>query len=120
MRDVQNGTLDDVIRIHEDLCTVVFNTVSAYSVWFVVHWFTYAAAFVVSIILMSEVMMTVKNPIPMVYVFICLLSVWSLYVFLLPCIFAARITSKCAGKRSNLTMNWLFTLAYFAHGDVVA
>ena len=32
IRELQDGTLDDVIRIHEDLCTVVFSTVSAYSV----------------------------------------------------------------------------------------
>ena len=44
IRDLQNGSLDDVIRIHEELCTVVFSTVSAYSVWFVLHWFTYGAA----------------------------------------------------------------------------
>lgn len=54
IRDVQNGTLDDVIRIHENLCTVVFNTVSAYSVWFVLHWFTYGAGVVVAVIFFSE------------------------------------------------------------------
>ncbi|PFX21139.1 Transposon Tf2-11 polyprotein [Stylophora pistillata] len=32
IRDIENGTLDDVIRIHEDLCTVVLTTVSAYRV----------------------------------------------------------------------------------------
>ena len=116
MQDLQNGTLDDIIEIHEDLCTVVFNTVSAYSVWFVVHWFSYGAGIVVEIILISKEMMTDKNPTPVVYkVYICHLLVCFLYVFILPCFCAARITSKCAGKRNKLAINWSFTLAYYDH-----
>ena len=50
----QNSTLDDVINIYENLCTVVFNTVSAYSVWFVVHWLSYGAGVVLSVIYISK------------------------------------------------------------------
>ncbi|XP_078358420.1 uncharacterized protein LOC144643130 [Oculina patagonica] len=99
IRDVQNGTLDDVIRIHEDLCTVVFNTVSAYSVWFVLHWFTYGAGVIVAVIYLSEeVVLSVKYHTPsMDLVFLGVIFVSLLYLFILPCICAARITSSCAG-----------------------
>ena len=69
------------------------------------------------IILISKEMMTDKNPTPVVYkVYMCLLLVWFLYVFILPCFYAARITSECAGKRNKLAINWSFTLAYYDHG----
>ena len=96
MRDVQSGTLDDVIRIHEDLCTVVFSTVSAYSVWFVLHWFTYGASLLVAAIYISEEILLKAPKVNLVYLgflFVCLL-----YLFLLPCVCAAKITSHCAGK----------------------
>ncbi|KAJ7336691.1 hypothetical protein OS493_011913 [Desmophyllum pertusum] len=96
IRDVQNGTLDDLIIIHEDLCTVVFNTVSAYSLWFVLHWFTYGAGVVVHIILTSEELLD-NNQTLSVKVYISCLLVCYLYVFALPCFCAARITSSCAG-----------------------
>jgi len=95
IRDVQSGALDDVIRIHEDLCTVVFNTVSAYSVWFVLHWFTYGASLLVAAIYISEEILLKAPKVNLVYLgflFVCLL-----YLFLLPCVCAAKITSHCAG-----------------------
>ncbi|KAL9983362.1 hypothetical protein ACROYT_G005521 [Oculina patagonica] len=96
IRDVQNGTLDDVIRIHEDLCTVVFNTVSAYSVWFVVHWFTYGVGVVAAVIFMSElVFFWDKYPV-FFKVTISFFLLCFFYVFILPCVCAARITSSCA------------------------
>ena len=100
IREVQYGTLDDVIRIHENLCTVVFNTVSAYSVWFVLHWVTYGAGVVVAVIYLSEqVASSVKYRTPsMDLVFLVLTFVGLLYLFVFPCFCAARITSRCAGK----------------------
>ena len=101
IRDVQNGTLDDVIRIHENLCTVVFNTVSAYSVWFVLHWFTYGAGVVVAVIFFSEeVALSVEHHTSSMYlVFDGLIFVCLLYLFIFPCFCASRITSCCQGKR---------------------
>lgn len=99
IRDVQ--TLDEVIRIHEDLCTVVFNTVSAYSVWFVLHWFTYGAGIVVDIILISKEIIADSDPTATMFkISLCLILVGVLYLFILPCFYAARITSKCNGKRN--------------------
>ncbi|XP_078358409.1 uncharacterized protein LOC144643123 isoform X4 [Oculina patagonica] len=99
IQDVQNGTLDDIIKIHEDLCTVVFNTVSAYSVWFVVHWFTYGAGAVVAVIYISEesISRAKYHTHAMEFVFLGLLLVCVLYLFVFPCACAARITSNCAG-----------------------
>ena len=102
IRELQDGTLDDVIRIHEDLCTVVFSTVSAYSVWFVIHWFTYAAGVLLFIIWVStEVEQLLRNGIgipTVVLVYDGVILVCLVYLFLLPCVCAARITSGCAGK----------------------
>ena len=100
IQDVQNGTLDDVIRIHENLCTVVFNTVSAYSVWFVLHWFTYGAGVVVAVIYFSEeVASSVEHLTPSwQLVFLGLLFVCLLYLLIFPCFCASWITSSCAGK----------------------
>ena len=100
IRDLLLGSLDDVIRIHEELCTVVFSTVSAYSVWFVLHWFTYGAGFLVAALYISEEILLKTPTVNLVYLgflFVCLL-----YLFLLPCVCAARITNCCAGKTENL------------------
>lgn len=102
IRGLQDGTLDDVIRIHEDLCTVVFSTVSAYSVWFVIHWFTYAAGVLLFIVWVStEVEQLLRNGIgipTVVLVYDGFILFCLVYLFLLPCVCAARITSGCAGK----------------------
>lgn len=100
----RNRTLDDVIRIHEDLCTVVFNTVSAYSMWFVVHWFTYGVGIVLSVIYISKELLSRNKygteTINLVY--LGLFFVCHLYLFLLPCLFAARITNSCTGIYENI------------------
>ena len=96
IRDLQNGTLDDVIRIHEYLCTVVSSTVSAYSVWFVLHWFTYGAGVLVFIVLLSTEVEIFEDTLNLVY---CGLRLaYFLYLFLLPVLCAARITNHCAGN----------------------
>ena len=97
IRNIQNGTLDDVLRIHEDLCTVVFSTVSAYSVWFVLHWFTYGASVIAFVMYISEEI-AMKAPL-MELVYLGCVLVCLLYLFLIPCMCAARITSHCAGKK---------------------
>ena len=104
IRNIQNGTLDDIIRIHGDLCTIVFDTVSAYSVWFVLHWFTYGASVLFDAIYIAEEISSnapTKNMVYLGFLFVCLL-----YVFLLPCICAARITSHCAGKRPFIILQY--------------
>ena len=97
---VQNGTLNEIIRIHEDLCSVVFRTVSAYSVWFVLHWFTYGASVVLTVIYISEEVhsRTKYHTHTIEFVFLGLILVCFLYQFLFPCFCAARMTSNCTGK----------------------
>jgi len=97
---VQNGTLNEIIRIHEDLCSVVFSTVSAYSVWFVLHWFTYGASVVLTVIYISEEVhsRTKYHTHTIEFVFLGLILVCALYQFLFPCFCAARMTSNCTGK----------------------
>ena len=97
---VQNGTLNEIIRIHEDLCSVVFSTVSAYSVWFVLHWFTYGASVVLTVIYISEEVhsRTKYHTHTIEFVFLGLILVCVLYQFLFPCFCAARMTSNCTGK----------------------
>ena len=100
IQNIQDGSLDGIIRIHEHLCTIVFSTVSAYSVWFVLHWFSYGAGVVLSVIYISkEFLSRTKYGTPTLnLVYLCLFFVCYVYLFLLPCIFAARITSCCVGK----------------------
>ena len=101
------GTLDDVIIIHEDLCTVVFSTVSAYSVWFVLHWFSYGAGVVASVIYISKetYTRTTYHTHAIEFVFLGFILVFSLSQFIVPCVFAARITGNCAGKIEYLLIN---------------
>lgn len=100
-QNFQGDTIDGIIRVHEDLCTVVFNTVSAYSAWFVLHWFSYGAGVVLSVIYISKEFLsrTKYGTRTLNLVYLCLFFVCHVYLFLLPCIFAARITSRCAGKK---------------------
>ena len=95
----RHRTLDKIITLHQGLCTIVFNTVSSYSVWFVVHWLSYGVGVVLSIIYISkELLSTSKYGTPTInLVYLGLFFVCHIYLFLLPCIFAARITSKCRG-----------------------
>ena len=104
----QNTTLDDVINIYENLCTVVFNTVSVYSVWFVVHWFSVGAGVVLSVIYISkEFLERNKYGTPTLnLVYLGLFFVCHVYLFLLPCMLAAMITNSCSGKE-NLEINSL-------------
>ena len=97
---IQNETLNEIIRIHEDLCSVVFSTVSAYSVWFVLHWFTYGASVVLTVIYISEeVHSRTKYHTPTIeFVLLGLILVCFLYQFLFPCFCVARMTTNCTGK----------------------
>ena len=72
---------------------------SAYSVWFVVHWFTYGAGMLIDIILISKEIMADQSTPRLTKISLCLILVAVLYLFILPCYYAARITSKCNGKR---------------------
>ena len=74
---------------------------SAYSVWFVVQWFAYGAGMLIDIILISEEIMADRNQSTprLTEISLCLILVAVLYLFILPCYYAARITSKCKGKR---------------------
>lgn len=107
IQNLQNGTLDDIIRIHENLCTVVFNTVSVYKLWFVLHWTTYGADVILSVIYLSmEFHSRTKYDTPVLnLIYVCLFFVCHLYLFLVPCIFAARITSCCTSvyEKINFT-----------------
>ena len=91
-----------MIGIHEELCTVVFSTVSVYSLWFVLHWFTYGAAFLVAVIYISqEIHSKNEYQTPTANrVYFGLFFVYHLYLFILPCSLAAKITSSCAGKKT--------------------
>ena len=96
VRGVEDESIDDIIEIHEDLCKVVFNTVSAYSVWFVVHWLTYGAGVVVAVIYISE---EIKyDTTASEYIFVGMLLFCCFYLFVFPCYFAASITGSCAGE----------------------
>ena len=106
------GTLDDIIEIHEALCTLVFNTVSTYKLWFVFHWLSYGVVVILSVIYLSiEFHSRHKYGTPTLnLVYLCLFFVCHVYLFLVPCIFAARITSCCTGK--NLFIVTLFGLEF--------
>jgi len=78
----------------------------------VLHWFTFGAGMVVDVILISKEIMTDRdsNPTPAdtpatFKISLYLILVGVLYLFTLPCFYAARITSKCNGiyERINCT-----------------
>lgn len=105
IKNIQNGTLDGIIKIHEDLCTVVSNTASAYSVWFVLHWFTYGASVLFGAICIYTQLEGTKKTREKCVGDHAVLIVILTYLFLLPCVYAARITSRCAGKTIFYTKN---------------
>ena len=94
----ENGTLDDIIQIHEKLYTVVSNTVSTYKWWFLLHWFSYGAVVILSLIYLSTEIISENKRDTLKQVHLCLIFACHVYLFLIPCIFAARITSCCTGK----------------------
>ena len=111
-----------MIGIHEELCTVVFSTVSAYSVWFVLHWFTYGAGVIATIIYISEESVTTTKYHTGVieFVFLGLILVFTLYLFIFPCVCAARITSNCAGKIVVFDVYLGYFNFQFVHQEVLS
>lgn len=75
---------------------------SAFSVWFVLHWFIYGATLLVFLVYISEEIFVKVPTLQLVYLG-CILAA-TLYIFLLPCVCAARITSQCAGKETILQL----------------
>ena len=73
---------------------------SAYSVWFVLHWFTYGASVVLTVIYITEEVhgRTKYHTHTIEFVFLGLILVCVLYQFLFPCFCAAKMTSNCTGK----------------------
>ncbi|XP_074613272.1 uncharacterized protein LOC141873245 [Acropora palmata] len=106
IHDRNEGTLDDIIEIHEALCTLVFNTVSTYKLWFVFHWLSYGAAVILSVIYLSiEFHSRHKYGTPTLnLVYLCLFFICHVYLFIVPCIFAARITSCCTGIYDDINI----------------
>ena len=100
IRNRENETLDKIIQIHEKLCTVVSNTVSTYKWWFLLHWFSYGAVVILSLIYLSteNISGTLTTNDTLKLVHLCVIFICHVYLFLVPCIFAARITSCCTGK----------------------
>ena len=85
---LNEGSLDDVINIHQDLCDRVFATCKALQPWFVTHWMLLAAGSVTTILRCVYVDLS-HDPnfsFPIILV---------LYLFLLPSLYAARVTRKC-------------------------
>ncbi|XP_022793630.1 uncharacterized protein LOC111332540 isoform X2 [Stylophora pistillata] len=97
--EAEHTTLEEIIIIHEELRTIVLNTVSSCSVWFMVHWLSYGVGVVISLVYMSkELISKGQNDSPtMNKVYFVLFFVCQVYLFLLPCILAAGITSRCRG-----------------------
>ena len=121
IRDPQNRTLDDVIRIHEDLCTVVFSTVSAYSVWFLLYVISHGLGYMLLMIWFSIEMSlkyefnTLSQHPPSNVIVTVILLLFFFYFFISSFVFAARISSNCAGKillfikyyDGNQSLRWL-------------
>ena len=105
IRDVQNRTLDDVVRIHEDLCTVVFSTSSAYNLWFLLHVFCHGVgyiSFVTLIFFMTAHKFEQNTLTPEYVVSLVYVQLPFFYLFISPLMFAAWISSRCAGKKPLL------------------
>ena len=108
IRDVHIRTLDDVIRIHEDLCTVVSRTASAFSVWFLLHWISHETGCIFLMIRFCvEIQLLLKSEeykaIPMSVASNALLLLFYLYLFVFPCVIAAGISGNCAGEIHIIT-----------------
>ena len=108
---LQSGTIDDVIDIHERLCKHVFETVSGLKFWFIVHWFSYWIAcmiYILNIELRINMQKDDKTYFDMFRYVILLLIV--LYSFICPCFYASRVTSACRNIISRLnktrTCDW--------------
>ena len=88
--------IDIAIEYHEELCSIVSETVSAYCPWFVMHWLCYEATCLIGVIYISEEF-TYSSSNPLKLAYISVFFVTHLYMFLLPCICAACITDTCGG-----------------------
>ena len=107
---LQGGTIDDVIDIHERLCKHVFETVSGLKIWFIVHWFSYWIACIIYILNIDlRIDMKTDNMSYDVYRYVALLLI-VLYSFICPCFYASRVTSACRNIISRLnktrTRDW--------------
>ena len=107
---LQSGTIDDVIDIHERLCKHVFETVSGLKFWFIVHWFSYWIACIIYILNIElRINLQIDYTHFDVYRYVALFLI-VLYSFICPCFYASRVTSACKNIISRLnkmrTRDW--------------
>ena len=98
--NLNEGSLDDVINIHQDLCDRVLATCQALQPWFVKHWLLLGAQSqtVLTILVGYVVVDFSKEP------YFSFPTVFLPYLFLLPSLYATRVTRKCQsiiGKINN-------------------
>ena len=108
---LQSGTIDDVIDIHERLCKHVFETVSGLKFWFVAHWFSYWIACIIYILNIELRINTKIDSYSQYNMFrYVMLLLIVLYSFICPCVYASRVTSACRNIISRLnktrTRDW--------------
>ena len=108
---LQSGTIDDVIDIHERLCKHVFETVSGLKFWFIVHWFSYWIACIIYILNIELRINTKIDSYSQYNMFrYVMLLLIVLYSFICPCVYASRVTSACRNIISRLnktrTRDW--------------
>ena len=92
---LNEGSLEDVINIHQDLCDCVFATCKALQPWFVTHWLLLGAESVITILLCVYEGFS-HNP------YLSFPITLVPYLFLLPSLYAARVTRRCQSIISEI------------------
>ncbi len=93
---IKTTNINSAIVIHREFASIVGDTVKAFSVWFVVHWFLYGVTTILALIVVVRHFGEESNVMKKIYL-VLFLAV-HLLMFVIPCVFAAYITTACGGE----------------------
>ncbi|XP_078351069.1 uncharacterized protein LOC144635825 [Oculina patagonica] len=103
IRNANNSSLDDVIRIHKRLCKQISCTSESLKPWFVIHWFLLAITAVIYVADMVDFFQ--KNASEWYDLYqVTLVSAIYLYVFVYPSYCAASVSARCNQMLKELNM----------------
>eukprot|EP00794_Sanderia_malayensis_P000321 gene321-951_t len=93
IREMHTANINLPITVHKEFASIVRDTVSAFSLWFVLHWISYSITTILALVVLLKHFGDENTILKKIY--LVLFSAVHLLLFVVPCGFAAYMTSVC-------------------------
>jgi len=97
--------LDDIIKLHQKLCKIIFRTSDALKFWFMIHWALYTVLCVVWVANCVFYFSFLSQSLSTFFSGVMYLCIY-VYVFIYPCYCAASLTAKCQQMLADFNMKY--------------